>query len=172
MRRAPGEERATITQRSRGQAVHALIDEVERLRHPLRVAGEAFHGVGALSRPRQRLLRDLREFGPQTVPQLARLRTVSRQTVQTTVNSLQAEGLAELTANPAHKRSRLVRLTAAGEAAIDGMTQHEETLLAQVLPEIPEAEIRAAVSVLRALRELLNSGEWKEMLDNGDPGRS
>jgi DNA-binding MarR family transcriptional regulator len=100
------------------------------------------------------------------------VRTVSRQTVQTTVNSLAADGLVELTDNPAHKRSRLVRLTDAGAAAIDAMTEHEETLLAQVLPEIPEADIRGAVSVLRALRELLNNTEWKEMLEDGDRSAS
>jgi DNA-binding MarR family transcriptional regulator len=168
MRPKTGRRRGILMQRSRGHAIHALIDEVERLRHPLRVAGEAFHGVGRPSRPRQYILRDLRELGPQTVPQLARLRTVSRQTVQTTVNSLAADGLVELTDNPAHKRSRLVQLTDAGAAAIDGMTEHEETLLAQVLPEIPEAEVRGAVSILRALRELLNTTEWKEMLEDGD----
>ena len=156
---------------ARGRALHLLIDEIQRLSHRLRAAGEAFHGPDVVPAPGQRVLLDLRRLGPHTVPGLARLRQVARQSVQVTVNSLADEGLVELVPNPAHQRSRLVRLTAAGRHRIDELARHEETLLAGLLPEIPTDDIHAAAGLLRALREFMDGTEWREMLEDASAGK-
>jgi len=57
--------------------------------------------------------------GPRTVPQMARTLGVARQSVQRLVD--EAVGLGYLTTceNPEHRRSRLVALTEAGQAAFE-----------------------------------------------------
>ena len=62
------------------------------------------------------LLRSLKADGPQTVPQLARARPVARQRIQRLVDECATAGLVEFGDNPAHRRSKLIRLTAKGEA--------------------------------------------------------
>jgi len=57
-----------------------------------------------LSAARRGVLRSLARLGPQTVPQMAGARPVSRQHIQTIVNALAADGLVETIDNPAHKR--------------------------------------------------------------------
>lgn len=61
--------------------------------------------------------------GALTVPQVARRLGVSRQNEQRVVNDLIQAGLAEIVANPDHKTSPLVRLTAAGERSLDAINE-------------------------------------------------
>lgn len=69
------------------------------------------------------LLRSLHEGGPQTVPALARARPVSRQHIQTLADAMAADGLVAFKANPAHRRSQLVAITAKGEQVYEAMTR-------------------------------------------------
>ena len=54
----------------------------------------------------------IQEHGPMTVPQIAQHRRVSRQRIQVMVDEYVAEGHLAFAANPSHKRSKLVTLTA------------------------------------------------------------
>jgi DNA-binding MarR family transcriptional regulator len=67
------------------------------------------------------VLHTLAMQGPQTVPQIARARPVSRQHIQTIANGLIAEGLIESVDNPAHRRSRLLSLTPLGRARYENL---------------------------------------------------
>jgi DNA-binding MarR family transcriptional regulator len=89
------------------------------------------------------------------VPQLARAHSVSRQHIQALVNPLAEEGLVEFVDNPAHKRSRLVRLTATGKEHIAGLTRRESSLLSQHGPAVADEDLRAATQVLRIVAEAL-----------------
>jgi DNA-binding MarR family transcriptional regulator len=60
-------------------------------------------------------IRSLALHGPLTVPQIARMRPVSRQRMQKLTDQLILDGLVELTDNPRHQRSKLVKLTPTGE---------------------------------------------------------
>ena len=62
------------------------------------------------------VLRSLDAYGPTTVPDLARLRPVSRQRIQKLVDLLRARGFVETRPNPRHRRSPLIALTDAGRA--------------------------------------------------------
>ncbi|WP_214403919.1 MarR family winged helix-turn-helix transcriptional regulator [Pseudonocardia lacus] len=86
--------------------------------------------------------------GPMTVPQMGRAQSLSRQFVQRMVNEAVAAGHVELTDNPAHRRSRLARLTDAGRATIDAVTAREHDLLRQVGGDLTDDEVRACVRVL------------------------
>src|SRR5438874_13287905 len=106
-----------------------VLDEAVALNFRLQRVAEELHRQGPASSARRGLLRSLSDEGPQSVPQMARTRTVSRQYVQTLVNSLMEDGLVEMAPNPAHRRSGLVQLTADGRQAVKDNTRREAILV-------------------------------------------
>ena len=132
-----------------------LIDETVALFHRLRAVAEAVHGEGELSAARRGVLTSLARLGPQTVPQMAAVRPVSRQHVQAIVDSLAADRLVETIDNPAHKRSVLVRLTARGRTAVRDIVRRESALLASLDVGVSAAEIDRATEVLKKFRTRL-----------------
>ncbi|MGW1623933.1 MarR family winged helix-turn-helix transcriptional regulator [Streptomyces sp. NPDC002172] len=93
----------------------------------------------------------LRRYEPMTVPQMGRIMALSRQFVQRMVNDAVARGWAEVTPNPAHQRSPLIRLTAEGRATITAVLAREHALNRQVGGDLTDAEITACVRVLKQL---------------------
>ena len=102
------------------------------------------------------LMRSLALDGPQTVPQLARARPVTRQHIQTLVNGLLDDGLVRLIDNPRHKRSRLVALTAAGKRRYEKLDQAVLALTRRLAPAISAEECAAALRVLARINEALD----------------
>ncbi|QNS02411.1 MarR family winged helix-turn-helix transcriptional regulator [Streptomyces xanthii] len=98
----------------------------------------------------------LRRNGPMTVPQMGRAQEISRQFVQRMVNEAADAGLVESIANPAHRRSSLIRLTAAGEDRIDAVLDREHALLRQVGGDLTEAEVATCLRVLGAMLHSLD----------------
>lgn len=139
--------------------VGEMIDETLLLFRRLRSVAEALHGEGTLSGARRNVLRELKRSGPQTVPQLARSRAVTRQHVQALVNPLEEQGYVEFVDNPAHRRSCLVRLTSSGEELLDGMQRREAGLLSALNIEASTERVDRAVQVMRLVREAL--AEWE-----------
>lgn len=111
------------------------------------------------------VLETLKSEGPQTVPQLARSRPVSRQHMQTHVNELKAKGLVVLDPNPAHQRSHLVSLTHAGAEVIKEMARRERTAIRRLDLEVSNQELKFAADVLRRVREAFESPSWSWALD-------
>ncbi|MGX1761302.1 MarR family winged helix-turn-helix transcriptional regulator [Streptomyces lydicus] len=95
----------------------------------------------------------LREHGPMTVPQMGRAQALSRQFVQRMVNDAATRGLVDITPNPAHQRSSLIRLTDDGRAAIAAVTTREQALLRQVGGDLTDADLTACVHVLTQMLE-------------------
>jgi DNA-binding MarR family transcriptional regulator len=89
-----------------------------------------------------------------TVPQMGRAQALSRQFVQRMVNDAAARSLVEITSNPAHQRSSLIRLTDTGREAIEAVIAREHSLLREVGGDLTAADIDACIKVL------------SEMLDN------
>ena len=116
------------------------------------------HGMGDNSAGQRAVLESIARRGPQTVPQLARARPVSRQHIQVLVNALQERTLVRLVNNPAHKRSHLVELTRKGAALLGAMQRRERGLLQRLDLGISPAELRKATDVLAKLRGKLESG--------------
>jgi DNA-binding MarR family transcriptional regulator len=112
------------------------------------------------------ILRSLDKLGEQTVPQMARARSVSRQHVQALVNQLVKERLVEFIANPAHKRSPLARLTLLGRKTVDAMNRNEAALLDKADLSVSEKELREAAETLRTVRAYFESERWKKLLKN------
>jgi DNA-binding MarR family transcriptional regulator len=101
------------------------------------------------------LMRSLALGGPQTVPHLAHARPVARQRIQVLVNELAAAGLVELIDNPHHKRSHLVRLTRAGEAAFRKTDARVRAAIARLTADLDPKAVRSARDLLQELHRRL-----------------
>lgn len=66
--------------------------------------------------------------------------------------------------NPAHRRSSLVRLTEKGIDLVAAMNRREQKLFSSAKITIEEKRLRAAAAVLRAIRELFESEQWKQQV--------
>jgi DNA-binding MarR family transcriptional regulator len=140
----------------------ALVDETVVLFHGLRAVATLLYGEGESTAGRRGVLRGLARAGPQTVPQMARTRLVSRQHIQVLVDALREDGLVELANNPAHRRSRLVRLTKRGEATCRRMERIERRVLSSLGRRLPTAELEVTVRTLRYVRALLaDETSWR-----------
>lgn len=117
------------------------------------------------------VLRILDEAGPQTVPQIARLRCTSRQNIQILVNRLLQAGCVELGKNAAHKRSPLLHLTEPGREHLAGTSDQEATLLDRLSSAASEAEIGATLELLRRLRQTLGK-DWTGQRRKGTTRRA
>jgi DNA-binding MarR family transcriptional regulator len=96
-------------------------------------------------------IRSLALHGPLTVPQIARMRPVSRQRMQKLTDQLILEGLVELIDNPRHQRSKLVILTTAGERYYRENADRLISLVSAFDLDAGENEARNAIQIVRAL---------------------
>ena len=145
-------------------ALESLLGEAVALFHRLHVVADEVYQQGKLSAGRRGVLRGLDRLGPQTVPQMARARPVSRQYIQTLVDVLAEEGYVELVPNPAHRRSSLVQLTPRGKQFVEETHRREAQLLADLPISIPERDLETAAAVVRTVREFFESERWKDRL--------
>ena len=97
------------------------------------------------------VMESLASGGPRTVPEIARSKRVSRQHIQTIVNSLQAAGLVGAGDNPAHRRSPHFLLTAEGRALFATIEAREREPLRRISRSLPDGTLRHAAQVLRDL---------------------
>ncbi|WP_141208134.1 MarR family winged helix-turn-helix transcriptional regulator [Streptomyces griseorubiginosus] len=103
----------------------------------------------------------LHRYGTMTVPQMARVMSLTRQFVQRMTNEAMDRGWAEATPNPAHQRSSLIRVTAEGEAVIDAVLAREHALNRQVGGgRLTGAELQACT---RVLKEMLRTFDHVEV---------
>ena len=136
-----------------------LFAEVSSLAIRLKAAPSSSQGDDSFAAGGMSVLRVLHDHGPQTVPQIARLRGTSRQNIQILVNRLEAERCVELSRNPAHKRSGLVQLSAAGRDRFAQAAEQEGRFLAGLAGRVSETEVASATSLLRRLRQMLAEAE-------------
>ncbi|MEU3948980.1 MarR family winged helix-turn-helix transcriptional regulator [Streptomyces sp. NPDC029526] len=98
----------------------------------------------------------LYKHGPMTVPQLGRAQDLSRQFVQRMVNDAAVQGLVDTAPNPAHRRSRLIRLTATGTAAIEAVHAREHAALRGVGGDLTAEDVDACLRVLARMLALFD----------------
>lgn len=147
-------------------AFNELIDETALLFHRLKIVAEEVHHHGEMSGGLRSILCGLSKLGEQTVPQMARDRSVSRQHIQMLVNQLAADGYIEFAENPAHKRSALVRLTSRGQKTVELIYRREEKLLSKSGVGVTDAKMREAAETLRGVRAFFEGDYWKRTLKN------
>lgn len=159
---------------NKAEAVESLYEvmySARALMHRLRVAVAQLHGRGDLAAGERGVLMSLDELGPQTVPQLARARPVSRQHIQMLVNPLLHEGYVELADNPAHKRSKLVGLTPKGRRAVQQMKAREARVFSALDIPVQPRTMQRAARTLDAVRTIFESDEWTRIVEGRSPRR-
>jgi DNA-binding MarR family transcriptional regulator len=150
-----------VTKRTEaGQAIEDLIIEIVATFFLLRAEGMRIGVVSPSGEGYWSVLRLLKLNGPQTVPQIARYRYVPRQSVQKLANEMLADGVIELVNNPAHKRSKLLRLTPKGEAVFAELSDRIAKLAETLAKQQDAAQLQNAADVVKKLHEQL-----REMLD-------
>ena len=141
-----------------GAAVFRLMLEVLQTFHRLRAVGAEEGAVSAGGGGSWGLMRSPAEGGPQTVPDLARARPVSRQHIQKLADELASEGLVAFVDNPAHKRSKLLQLTDAGRARYKAVSDRIPALADELGRGLDTREVEAAAEVLAGIRAKLRDG--------------
>lgn len=101
------------------------------------------------------ILELLQQIGPQTVPQLARTRSTSRQNIQIIVNRLITDGCVQFRSNPGHRRSPFVCITELGLRRLSECPDPYSPLMDVVLAAIPSPDIEVSRRALARLRELI-----------------
>jgi DNA-binding MarR family transcriptional regulator len=140
-----------------GQAIEDLIVEIVATFFLLRAEGMRIGVVSSSGEGYWSVLRLLKVRGPQTVPQLARYRYVPRQSIQKLANEMLNDGVIEFLNNPAHKRSKLLRLTPKGEAVFQEMSDRIATLAETLAEQQDAAQLQNAANVVKQLHEQLRT---------------
>lgn len=97
------------------------------------------------------VLQSLDQFGPQTVPQIARQKAVKRQSIQALVDQLRVRGHVERADNPAHRRSVLIRLTKEGARRFAEIRKREAKELADLVARFEIGELDITFRTLETL---------------------
>jgi len=156
------------------EALYPLTLYVRRLFHRLGHDVTALHSESGITAGMRAVLESVIAKRPQTVPEMARVRPVSRQHIQGLVNALLADGLVETADNPAHRRSHLVRATDAGRAAYDRLRAREAAAFRKLPLGIAAAEMNLAARVLATVLDALEGAEWRSAVGEatGERGRT
>jgi DNA-binding MarR family transcriptional regulator len=139
----------------KGDAFAELLFEVAACFFRFRAAGQTLGLVSERGAGTVGFMRTLAMRGPTTIPDLARMRPTSRQRMQQLADELAEAGLIEFIDNPAHRKSKLARLTRKGETHYRAMLQRMRELGAALSKDLAETDMRGATSVIRHLRERL-----------------
>jgi DNA-binding MarR family transcriptional regulator len=137
-----------------GHALTDLVLEVFRLNGRLLAAGDRLTQPAGQTSARWQVLGAI-DTEPRTVSQIARIMGLTRQSVQRTADCLQAEGIVSYVDNPAHRRARLVALTTRGRSILHEITRRQVVWASDLGARLGEADVRRALRVVQAFRELL-----------------
>jgi len=147
-----------------------MILEVFRLNGLLLAAGDRLTQPAGLSSARWQVL-GVVEHGPISVPHVARVMGLTRQSVQQTADGLEKDGFILYADNPHHRRSRLMRLTPQGKEALAYVAQRQEQWASQVAGTLNLADLHTAVGTLRQVRQILEAIE-ETSADETKPSQS
>ena len=96
-----------------------------------------------------------------SVPEIASRYEVSRQHVQVTVNRLLEAGLVASTPNPRHRRSPLIRLTAAGKRLFEKILRNDKDIVEALFADISDTQVTTTRKTLQKLYAALSAGDDK-----------
>ena len=145
-----------MTHSPAGAAFTALVLEVFRLNGALLDAGDALTRPVSQSSARWQVMGCIDETAL-SVAQIARVMGLARQSVQRVANLLVADGLAEFTDNPVHKRAKLLRLTKTGLATLEQIETAQRRWANDLGEQIGLQELEEVNSALARVIEVLES---------------
>ena len=140
-----------------GDALSRLVIRIFQLNGLLTSIGDELAKPAGQTSARWQVLAAI-EDEPLTVAQVARALRLMRQSVQRVADLLERDGLAAYEDNPAHRRAKLLRLTAAGHAALRSIQDAQRAWADGLGKTVGEADLTRATATLdrvldAALRE-------------------
>jgi len=141
-----------------GWAFSELLVEVFRVNGLLLAAGDGLARPAGLTSARWQVLGVI-DHEPATVSYVARTMGLTRQTVQQTADALARDRLVEFVDNPAHRRARLMALTDSGRTALRYVEKQQAEWATAIARRLPMSDLRACLSVLRDLGDLLEDDD-------------
>ena len=135
-----------------------LIVEIFRVNGALVSRGDSILGATGQSSARWQVMAAVDGLA-KTIPGVAREMGLRRQSVQRTADLLVADGLAEFTANPAHRRSRLLALTRRGRSVLGEIQRGQIGWSNHISKGWSERNLATSLRVLRELRASLEEEE-------------
>lgn len=142
---------------SKTQKMILLTQSVRGAFNRLKLLSDALHADTDITTAMRAVMESLQSEGPQTVPQIARSKGVSRQHIQLLADSLCSDGFAAFQDNPAHKRSMLLTLTERGRKAFSKMTAREVPVIEEFASAFDTKDLETAISVLQRISELVDA---------------
>lgn len=146
------------------KALYRVFGEVRTCFNRLKSLAEQLHSDLGVNPSMRAVMETLAANGEQTVPDIAKQKGVSRQHIQSIMNSLGGGGFVQLIDNPAHKRSPLFALTAKGEATFTKIRERETEPLRAIAELMSPAALDEAQKLLAELNRQL-----EQQIEKGNP---
>jgi DNA-binding MarR family transcriptional regulator len=134
----------------------ALIIPIIQLNAHFGRAGEAIARTAGQTLARWLVLEAVATV-PATVAQIGRGLGLTRQSVQRIADLLARDGLTAYAENPAHERSKLVRLTPRGQRALSTIQAAQRVWANKVGAEVGETDLRQTSRVVDRLAKAMKS---------------
>jgi DNA-binding MarR family transcriptional regulator len=122
-----------------------LISTADKLVSKFGITGARWQVMGAL----------VQTGGRETVPRLAKVMGLTRQSVQRVVNEMANDGMLLFAANPDHKRSKLVTMSAKGERVFAAALEIQLPWVKSLSKGMSKKQLVDAKLVLEELRKRL-----------------
>jgi DNA-binding MarR family transcriptional regulator len=138
-------------------AFDELLDQIRAVFFELRrISDDLLEDLDCTGAERS-LLVELDKLGPRTVPQLARVRAITRQAMQRSVDRVALRRWVEISTNPEHQRSPLIAIAPAGRSTLAEIRTRELALLDGAKLPIGQTELRRTSTTLGELGTYLAS---------------
>ncbi len=149
---------------TREEALTAVIRNVRTCFNQLKRLSEQLNEDLGINPSMRAVMEALFRKSPQTVPDIAKGRGVTRQHVQMIMNSLLDDELVETQSNPAHRRSVLYSLTRKGRIAFDEILGREAEPLRRIAAVVPADDLELVAAALDKIGQRIGAE-----LKPGDP---
>lgn len=137
--------------------IYELVWCTRRLFQQLRATSDKLLDGTGINTSQRAVLEFLYGNPAQTVSNMAREKTVSRQHIQTVVNSLLELELVTTKENPSHKSSPLIAITSKGKKLYQKITRKEAKVLETMAKEFKEKDISTSINTLKAINTYLQA---------------
>lgn len=134
-----------------------LLKEIRKNYQLLKKGADFVHKNTTLTPAIRGIIEILHDQGEMTVPHLAKIRFVSRQSIQTMMDQLAKIGWVEMKVNPFHKKSQLYQLSEEGQKAYKNMQHSEIKQMKRLNLEISEKKLEEMLTTMIELNEKIDA---------------
>lgn len=133
------------------QVLNDLLKEVRRNFLLLKKGAAYVHKNTTVTPAIRGIIELLNDQGALTVPHIAKMRFVTRQSIQVVIDEMIQTKWAVMKQNPFHKKSQLVELTEEGKRAYQAMQMSEMKQMKRLKLDFTEKKLEDTVRVLHEL---------------------